>query len=92
MADEKMIEPEVAGYTARDRTLAAHLAYRLRGLASGLGDVMSPHALATAMLGAGVETALIHMSKEQVAEWLGIIAEELLDDESSEEAVRDLVN
>lgn len=67
-------------YNEQQQALARHLAERLREMSVGLDGTMTSHALATALIGVGVENACRHLAREDVARWLREAAEGLVED------------
>lgn len=64
-------------YTTEQQHLAKHLAGKLRETAASLRPAISDHALATALIGVGVEHAVRYMGQDEIASWLRGIADEL---------------
>ncbi len=65
-------------YDNQQQDLARELGHKLESIASKCRGVMTDHAIATSLIGVGVQTALRQMLPAEVAEWLQGIADEIV--------------
>jgi hypothetical protein len=69
-------------YDDQQQQLARELGHKLDGIVGICRPVMNDHAIATSMIGIGVQTALRTMEPAEVAEWLQGIADEIMKPEA----------
>lgn len=65
-------------YDDQQQDMARELGQRLDGVATKCRGLMTDHAIATALIGIGVQSALRTMEPAEVAEWLQSVADELV--------------
>lgn len=65
-------------YDNQQQDLARELGHKLDTIAMKCRRVMTDHAIATSLIGVGVQTALRQMPPAEVAEWLQGIADEIV--------------
>lgn len=65
-------------YDQEQQELARELGFKFDSIATKCRGLMTDHAIATGLIGVGVQTALRGMSPAEVAEWLQGIADEIM--------------
>jgi hypothetical protein len=64
-------------YNDDQQALALEAAQKLRRMAERMRGFMAPHAVTQAFLSIAVDSAGMHMTRDQLADWLHGVADEL---------------